>query len=212
MKLFMLWIVLLTITLSQNCVAEAKSETGIDKQILSITENIDKNSLDIVNINEDIRKNKQKIWFNKFINKEANSKITDVSNLQTELFLKLERNTAHTSRNTNSLQIQKKSINNHQLVISSYKSDSNKQKQEIADLNRALNKLHAISGLTSDYLDRFWVLIAAVLVFFMQAGFKTFEAGMVRKEHEDNVAIKNVLDWLNYQPDIFYCRIWHYVW
>ncbi|MEO0446060.1 MAG: hypothetical protein AAF191_08295 [Verrucomicrobiota bacterium] len=48
----------------------------------------------------------------------------------------------------------------------------------------------------SNSLDRFWVLVAAFLVFFMQAGFKAMESGLVRKPHADSVAVKNLLDWL----------------
>lgn len=61
--------------------------------------------------------------------------------------------------------------------------------QEITDIN-------VKSGLTKDELNRFWVLIAAVLVFLMQAGFKALEVGMVRQVHRDSVGMKNLLDWL----------------
>lgn len=47
-----------------------------------------------------------------------------------------------------------------------------------------------------NYLNRFWVMLAAVLVFFMQAGFKAFEVGMVRPQHSALVGMKNLLDWL----------------
>lgn len=47
-----------------------------------------------------------------------------------------------------------------------------------------------------NYLNRFWVMLAAVLVFFMQAGFKAFEVGMVRPQHSAMVGMKNLLDWL----------------
>jgi Amt family ammonium transporter len=43
-------------------------------------------------------------------------------------------------------------------------------------------------------LDTLWVLIAAVLVFFMQAGFGMVEAGLVRAKNTANVLMKNVLD------------------
>lgn len=46
------------------------------------------------------------------------------------------------------------------------------------------------------HVDRFWLLIAAALVFFMQAGFKCFEVGMVRAQHADTTAMKNLLNWL----------------
>ena len=43
-------------------------------------------------------------------------------------------------------------------------------------------------------LDTLWVLIAAALVFFMQAGFGMVEAGLVRSKNAGNVLMKNVLD------------------
>ncbi|MCV9387171.1 ammonium transporter [Reichenbachiella ulvae] len=45
-------------------------------------------------------------------------------------------------------------------------------------------------------IDHVWVLLSAALVFFMQAGFKAFEVGMVRHEHGNAVAIKNIIDWI----------------
>jgi len=47
----------------------------------------------------------------------------------------------------------------------------------------------------SQKIDAVWVLVAAALVFLMQAGFKSLEVGMVRKLHIETVAIKNVIDW-----------------
>ena len=46
------------------------------------------------------------------------------------------------------------------------------------------------------YINRFWMLIAAALVFFMQAGFKVLEFGMVRKVHGNGIGMKNLIDWL----------------
>ena len=43
-------------------------------------------------------------------------------------------------------------------------------------------------------LDTLWILVAAFLVFFMQAGFGMVEAGMVRTKNAANVLMKNVLD------------------
>ncbi|MEL7158911.1 MAG: ammonium transporter, partial [Actinomycetota bacterium] len=40
-----------------------------------------------------------------------------------------------------------------------------------------------------------WVLLCAALVFFMQAGFLTFEVGRARREHSTAVAMKNLIDW-----------------
>ena len=45
-----------------------------------------------------------------------------------------------------------------------------------------------------DALDTFWVIFAAVLVFFMQAGFGLVEAGMVRAKNAGNILMKNLMD------------------
>ncbi|MEK6766091.1 MAG: ammonium transporter [Planctomycetota bacterium] len=43
-------------------------------------------------------------------------------------------------------------------------------------------------------VDIFWVLICAVLVFVMQAGFTCLESGLTRSKNSINVAIKNITD------------------
>jgi ammonium transporter, Amt family len=43
-------------------------------------------------------------------------------------------------------------------------------------------------------IDTLWVLIAAFLVFFMQAGFAFAEAGMIRAKNAANVLMKNLMD------------------
>ncbi len=43
-------------------------------------------------------------------------------------------------------------------------------------------------------LDTMWVLLAAVLVFFMQAGFGMVEAGFIRAKNTSNILTKNFLD------------------
>ena len=43
-------------------------------------------------------------------------------------------------------------------------------------------------------LDTLWVLIAAALVFFMQAGFGMVEAGLIRTKNAANVLMKNLMD------------------
>jgi Amt family ammonium transporter len=45
-----------------------------------------------------------------------------------------------------------------------------------------------------DGLSTLWILIAAFLVFFMQAGFGMLETGLVRTKNAANVLTKNVLD------------------
>jgi len=41
-----------------------------------------------------------------------------------------------------------------------------------------------------------WVLISAALVFFMQAGFKVLETGLVKAEHRSGIGVKNLMDWV----------------
>ncbi len=43
-------------------------------------------------------------------------------------------------------------------------------------------------------LDTLWVLIAAILVFFMQAGFAMVEAGFTRAKNSSNIIMKNLMD------------------
>ena len=43
-------------------------------------------------------------------------------------------------------------------------------------------------------LDTLWILVAAFLVFFMQAGFGMLETGFVRTKNAANVLTKNVMD------------------
>jgi Amt family ammonium transporter len=43
-------------------------------------------------------------------------------------------------------------------------------------------------------LDNIWVLLAGVLVFFMQAGFALVEAGLTRAKNVGNIMMKNLMD------------------
>ena len=42
--------------------------------------------------------------------------------------------------------------------------------------------------------DVIWVLVAAILVFFMQAGFALCEAGLTRAKNTGNILMKNMMD------------------
>lgn len=43
-------------------------------------------------------------------------------------------------------------------------------------------------------MNTMWVLIAAALVFFMQAGFALVEMGMTRSKNAANILMKNLMD------------------
>ncbi len=43
-------------------------------------------------------------------------------------------------------------------------------------------------------IDTLWVLLGAILVFFMQAGFAMLEAGFTRIKNSGNIVVKNVMD------------------
>jgi len=45
-------------------------------------------------------------------------------------------------------------------------------------------------------IDTAWVLVAAFLVFFMQAGFALLEAGLTRAKNASNIMMKNVMDFV----------------
>jgi len=46
----------------------------------------------------------------------------------------------------------------------------------------------------SNTLDLLWVIIAGILVFFMQAGFTLLEAGFSQAKNTANIAMKNIVD------------------
>lgn len=45
-------------------------------------------------------------------------------------------------------------------------------------------------------IDLLWVIVAAGLVFFMQAGFTMLESGLIRAKNSYNVAVKNISDFI----------------
>ena len=62
------------------------------------------------------------------------------------------------------------------------------QKQETQDAIKA-----AVDGINAD-LGILWILIAAILVFFMQAGFTLVETGFTRSKNAGNIVMKNFMD------------------
>ena len=54
--------------------------------------------------------------------------------------------------------------------------------------------VESLAGAIKDDMGTLWMLIAGILVFFMQAGFTLVESGMTRSKNAVNIAMKNLLD------------------
>ena len=76
------------------------------------------------------------------------------------------------------------------------KQESKKNAEQVKDVTERVDGIVLNTGLNSEHLNRFWMVLAAMLVFFMQAGFKVFEVGLVRVEDRNSVGIKNLMDWI----------------
>src|SRR5574344_219246 len=61
-------------------------------------------------------------------------------------------------------------------------------------------------------LDTVWVLLAAMLVFFMQPGFALVEAGFTRSKNTANILMKNFVDFMLGTVLFLVCRFWNNVW
>ena len=61
----------------------------------------------------------------------------------------------------------------------------------MTDLEKLQFRLEAVLQAN---LDTFWLLVCAILVFLMQAGFMCLESGLSRNKNSINVALKNVSD------------------
>ena len=59
--------------------------------------------------------------------------------------------------------------------------------------------------------DVTWTLVAAFLVFFMQAGFALCEAGLTRAKNTGNILMKNMMDFCIGTPCYWIGRLRHYV-
>ena len=67
----------------------------------------------------------------------------------------------------------------------------------INNLPLVIQDAAAVENLASaikDDMGMLWMLIAGILVFFMQAGFTLVESGMTRSKNAVNIAMKNLLD------------------
>lgn len=76
------------------------------------------------------------------------------------------------------------------------KQESKENAEQVKDVTERVDGIVLNTGLNSEHLNRFWMVLAAMLVFFMQAGFKVFEVGLVRVEDRNSVGIKNLMDWI----------------
>ena len=54
--------------------------------------------------------------------------------------------------------------------------------------------VESLSATITTAVDSLWVMIAAFLVFFMQAGFAYVEGGLTRAKNQNNILMKNLLD------------------
>ena len=59
--------------------------------------------------------------------------------------------------------------------------------------------------------DVTWTLVAAFLVFFMQAGFAMCEAGLTRAKNTGNILMKNLMDFCIGTPCLLAGRLRHHV-
>ena len=62
-------------------------------------------------------------------------------------------------------------------------------------MNVGSSSIDAITKIQEN-IDTLWVLIAAALVFLMQAGFAALESGVTRSKNTINVALKNIMDFI----------------
>ena len=61
-------------------------------------------------------------------------------------------------------------------------------------------------------MDVGWTLVAAALVFFMQAGFAMVETGFTRAKNAGNIIMKNLMDFSHRHADLLDPRLRHHVW
>lgn len=59
-----------------------------------------------------------------------------------------------------------------------------------------LELLQNITGVNTNFMDRFWILIISMFGILMLAGFQILNVAKVRKEHRAEVGIKNLMIWI----------------
>ncbi len=71
-----------------------------------------------------------------------------------------------------------------------------RETEQLAQARDMLMSIAMATGRNENFINRFWILMAAILVLFMQVGFTGFEVGVVRGVHANSVGMKNLIDWL----------------
>ncbi len=64
----------------------------------------------------------------------------------------------------------------------------------LAAVSVAADEVSDTLALYSDAFDMIWLILAAALVFFMQAGFAMVETGLTRAKNASNILMKNLMD------------------
>lgn len=101
----------------------------------------------------------------------------------------IESNIQKSNENLDNLNRIKEEVTNLKNEIDRITGDTQKTTSNLEIASKDLN-------ITKEHLNRFWIMIAAILVFFMQAGFKSLEVGLVRSVHRDAVGLKNIIDFM----------------
>lgn len=100
------------------------------------------------------------------------------------------------SENYNRIQYVRESVLNAVDTLKEVRASTDEVTSSLGESKKNIDLIMARAGLNTNHMDRFWIMICAILVFFMQAGFKALEVGMVRKEHRSGIGMKNLVDWL----------------
>lgn len=112
---------------------------------------------------------------------------------------KANDNTSRIDQISDTLRLVNQSVEEQYLEIQRAKenlaNENEKFNQKIKSINEELGISDDTSSSTSD-LDRLWIILCAAFVFFMQAGFKVLEMGMVRSIHGPGIGLKNLIDFV----------------
>lgn len=93
----------------------------------------------------------------------------------------------------------KNTVDEQYLEIQRINDRITKEKDGLTERIDRINKeigLSSSENINTSDVDRFWLIFSAALVFFMQAGFKVLEMGMVRTIHGPGIGLKNLIDFV----------------